>query len=242
MNTFPFPLVEPIPGGGRLELHAVLGDDLTPAVRARISYNYKGPKTREADLQLLRNLLRWGHTSPFEHQVMTFFVDRVPMYVGEQIIRHRMASYTKRSFRYTRARLPEDLNEEFHIPPELLGVRDWEPKEGFSKEELLREVEEHIRRSVELYGRLREAGLRLEAARCVLPAGTRTSFWWTINTRSAMNFLNLRLRPDAQWETRQVARAMARLMLRVFPETTKAVLDHYDLWRYLEDGDDNGSG
>ncbi len=240
MPEHQFPLIEPLPGGGQLELHAVLGDDLTPAVRARISYNYKGPRTRERDLDLLRRLLKMGHTSPFEHQVMTFYVDRVPMYVGEQIIRHRMASYTKRSFRWTRAELPEDLNEEFHIPPELLGVVDWEPKPGFSKEELLREVEEHIRRSVELYRRLNQAGLRLEAARCVLPAGTRTSFWWTINTRSAINFLSLRLKPDAQWETRQVARAMARLMLRVFPETTKAILEYYNLWRYL-DGDDNDS-
>ncbi len=233
-----FPLIEPILGGGQMELHGVLGDDLTPAVRARISFNYKGPKTREADLELLRNLLRWGHTSPFEHQVMTFFVDRVPMYVGEQILRHRIASYTKRSFRYTEASLPEDLNRDFHIPPELLGILNWEPKGGHSKEELLGEISEHIRRSVSLYRKLVEAGIEPEAARCVLPAGTRTSFWWTINTRSAINFLNLRLRPEAQWETRQVARAMARLMFRVFPETTKAILDHYGLWKFL-DGDDN---
>lgn len=226
------PICEEIPGGGRLELHEMMGDDLAPARIARISYLSEGGDD-ERDAALLARLIRLGHTSVFEHQVFRFLLDGVPMYIGEQILRHRIASYTKRSFRYTSPdeRLPDDLNQEFHIPPEFLGIKEWK---GHGDPKALRsKIEEHIKRSVDLYQELAKAGLRKEAARCVLPAGTRTSFWWTINMRSAMNFLSLRLRPDAQWEIREVARAMARIFMKVVPLTISEFLRHYDLERYL---------
>ena len=226
------PIIEELPGGGRLELHEMMGDDLTPARIARISYLSEGGDD-ERDAALLARLIRLGHTSVFEHQVFRFLLDGVPMYIGEQILRHRIASYTKRSFRYTspNRRLPDDLNQEFHIPPEFLGIKEWKGRDNPA--ELRARIEDHIRRSVELYEELVNAGLRKEAARCILPAGTRTSFWWTINMRSAMNFLSLRLRPDAQWEIREVARAMARIFKRVVPLTVSEFLRQKDLEKYL---------
>ncbi len=226
------PIIEKLPGGGRLELHEMMGDDLTPARIARISYLSEGGDEKR-DAALLARLIRMGHTSVFEHQVFRFLLDGVPMYIGEQILRHRIASYTKRSFRYTSPdkQLPEDLNQEFHIPPEFMGLREWKGKGDPA--ELMVKIESHIRRSVELYQELVRAGLRKEAARCILPAGTRTSFWWTINMRSAMNFLSLRLRPDAQWEIREVAVAMARIFKRVVPLTISEFLRQWDLEKYL---------
>jgi len=226
------PIIEELPGGGRLELHEMMGDDLTPARIARISYLSEGGDD-ERDAALLGRLIRLGHTSVFEHQVFRFLLDGVPMYIGEQILRHRIASYTKRSFRYTSParHLPANLNEEFHIPPEFLGLKEW--KGSRDPAELKGMIEDHIRKSVELYEELVNAGLRKEAARCILPAGTRTSFWWTINMRSAMNFLSLRLRPDAQWEIREVARAMARIFKKVVPLTVSEFLRQNNLEKYL---------
>ncbi len=235
MKVEPLPIVEELAGGGRLELHELMGDDLTPARVARISYLSEGG-TPEKDAKLLQRLIKMGHTSVFEHQVFRFLVDGIPMYIGEQMIRHRIASYTKRSFRYTSPgkQLPQDLNQVFHIPPELLGIKEFKnPKQD--PDLMKRKIEKHMRAATDLYNELVEAGLRREAARTVLPAGLRTTFWWTINTRSLMNFLKLRLRPDAQWEIRQVAKAVVRIMRKTTPITIETFLNHENLNKYCEE-------
>ena len=44
----------------------------------------------------------------------------------------------------------------------------------------------------ETYERLVELGVARELARCVLPVGAYTEFYWTVNARALMNFLSLR--------------------------------------------------
>ncbi|RKZ02182.1 MAG: FAD-dependent thymidylate synthase [Candidatus Hydrothermota bacterium] len=190
----------------------------------------------EADRKLLVRLLELGHLSPFEQQVFRFLLYGIPMYVGEQILRHRIASPLKRSFRYTRPKPEAHLNEYIHVPPELLGVKD-SPNFQPSKEEvenLLAEIERHVKRGLELYEKLTRMGLRKEAARTVLPWGLRTQFYWTINMRSLFNFLELRLSPAAQWETRQVAKAVARILQKVVPLTVNTFLEQKGITRWLE--------
>jgi thymidylate synthase (FAD) len=46
-----------------------------------------------------------------------------------------------------------------------------------------------------------------------------TEFFWTVNARSLMNFLNLRLGEDAQWEIRQFAEAVADKFAERMPAT-----------------------
>ncbi len=282
-----FPIVEPVEGGGRVILEEMLGDDLTPARVARISYGYAGEygslmhrlndlesdlielirkqrkgcvpeeqviarkaeikrireRMEELDRKLLLTLLELGHFSPFEQQVFRFCLCGVPMYVGEQILRHRIASPLKRSFRYTRpdAALRPDapldaLNEFMHIPPEMLGIKKtgkFHPSDE-ELEQLTAEIREHVMRGFDLYEKLRKMGLRKEAARTVLPWGLRTEFYWTINMRSLFNFLELRLQKAAQWETRQVAKAVARILLKVVPTTASTYMEKKGLMKLLE--------
>jgi len=63
---------------------------------ARVS---TGKKNR-SDEELLRLLIERGHYSVFEHAVMTFYV-KVPIYTARQWMRHRIASYTEKSGRYS---------------------------------------------------------------------------------------------------------------------------------------------
>jgi thymidylate synthase (FAD) len=44
-----------------------------------------------------------------------------------------------------------------------------------------------------------------EQARAILPLGTYTEFYWTVNLRSLFNFITLRTAEDAQAEMRQYA-------------------------------------
>ena len=48
---------------------------------------------------LIRFLMRERHGSPFEHSVMTFYV-QAPIFVWREHMRHRIASYNEESGRY----------------------------------------------------------------------------------------------------------------------------------------------
>jgi len=237
MTVFNPPIREYIKGGGFIELEEMLGDDLTPARVARISYLSKGDE--EANKKLLKKLIDLGHFSPFEQQVFRFKIDGIPMYIGEQLLRHRIASPLKRSFRYTSpdkgkkiSFTVEGINEIIHIPPEFLGLRESNIE---NKDELLKEMMNHFKKAIDLYRKLVESGLRKEAARTVLPAGLRTTLYWTINMRSLMNFITLRLNPKAQWEMRELAKAVVRILKRVVPLTTETFLEKEGLEKYLHE-------
>jgi len=231
------PKVEQIKGGGCVILEEMLGDDLTPARVARISRLSEGPETD--DERLIKNLLEWGHETPFEHQVFRFKIEDIPIYIAEQVLRHRMASPLKRSFRFTGPNsnllsetTADSLNKIVHIPPEFLGLKESELSQD--KEVLLNEILVHIKKSFELYENLISAGLRKEAARTILPFGLRTSFYWTINMRSLMNFLRQRLDSHAQWEMRELAKAIVRLLKQVVPVTIESFLERFNLTDKLD--------
>ncbi len=229
-----FPITEDILGGGKIILEEMLGDDLTPARVARISYLSEGDE--EANKKLLVKLLESKHLSPFEQQVFRFKIEDIPMYIGEQLLRHRIASPLKRSYRFTSPEkgkkieyTAEKLNKIVHIPPEFFGLRESDVKD---KDRLLNEIVNHIKKSIELYQELVEKGLRKEAARTILPAGLRTSLYWTVNMRSLMNFLDQRLNPKAQWEIRELAKAVARILYQVVPLTIDNYLRISGLYKY----------
>lgn len=62
------------------------------------------------------------------------------------------------------------------------------------------------------YLTLLENGVARELARSVLPASLYTEFYWTVNLRTLMNFLMLRLDPHAQYEIQVLAQAMYDLI------------------------------
>ena len=217
------PKRENIKGGGYVELEEMMGDDLTPARVARISYLSEGNEVK--DIKLTKTLIDLGHETPFEQQIFRFKIVGIPIYIGEQLLRHRIASPLKRSFRYTSIMKgvekvdwdePNHINTIFHVPPEFLDLKDSKIK---NKDQLLAEIIRSFKESVMLYQKLVSRGLRKEAARAVLPWGTRTSLYWTVNMRSLMNFMKLRLQPAAQWEMRELARAIARILVEVVPVT-----------------------
>ena len=71
-------------------------------------------------------------------------------------------------------------------------------------------------------GEFVERGVAKELARCVLPMGTFTQFFWTVNARSLMNFLSLRNAPTAQYEIRRYAEALETFFAELMPVTYEA--------------------
>ena len=73
-----------------------------------------------------------------------------------------------------------------------------------------------------MYERLvKHYGVAKEQARAILPLSQYTKVWWTASFQSIMNFIELRDESTAQVEIQEYARALKKIMLEVYPETTK---------------------
>ena len=76
-------------------------------------------------------------------------------------------------------------------------------------------------KSIESYEKMIEMGMAKEQARSILPLTVYTQVWWTASFQSIMNFIELRDEATAQIEIQEYARVLKKIMLNVFPETTK---------------------
>jgi thymidylate synthase (FAD) (EC 2.1.1.148) len=88
--------------------------------------------------------------------------------------------------------------------------------------EILEMIGKAYREAYSIYRELLERGVARELARIVLPLGTYTQFYWTVNSRSLMNFLKLRMSEDAQYEIREYARVIYLIFREKMPWTAEA--------------------
>ncbi|MCD6551258.1 FAD-dependent thymidylate synthase [Thermotoga sp.] len=203
----------PVLDKGFVELVDVMGNDLSAVRAARVSFNMK-LKDEEKDRHLVEYLMKHGHESPFEHIVFTFHV-KAPIFVARQWFRHRIASYNELSGRYSK------LSHEFYIPPlQRFGPSKIDPEKAIEK------ISHIVNEAYQTYMELLESGVPREVARIVLPLNLYTRFYWTVNARSLMNFLNLRADSHAQWEIQQYALAIARIFKEKCPWTFEAFIKH----------------
>ena len=68
---------------GYVRLIDVLGNDLSVVNAARVSYDKEASAFTPKDENLIRFLIREGHTSPFRHAALTFEV-YAPLFVARQ--------------------------------------------------------------------------------------------------------------------------------------------------------------
>ena len=199
-----------------------MGSDKKIAQAARTST--KGLDNDQPRVEgLVKALWRDGHYSPFEHCALTVAFD-VPLFVRDQIVRHKSMSFSVMSGRYT------EFKPRFYAPPrdrplvqtgKALDYRR-EPGNG---EQRRSTIAYHIAAATEGlwdYRRLLDAGVANEVARNVLPASVYTQMWVTGTLRSWLHFLDQRLDEHAQWEVRQVAEQVAEIIRHIFPVAYRA--------------------
>jgi thymidylate synthase (FAD) len=211
---------------GFVRLINFMGGDETVVLAARVSTG-KGLKGEEQDRKLIHYLMKHKHETPFEHSVFQFHIS-CPLFVARQWFRHRVASYNERSGRYV------EYEDEFYLPHRLrLQAKSNKQASEFgeipNEHELLTMIQETYELVYERYKKLLAAGVARELARSVLPLSLYTQFYWTINARSLMNFINLRADAGAQWEIRQYAEAIARIFKAKMPWTWEAFVQY--VWR-----------
>ncbi len=211
--------IDPLGDGiSSVELVRVSGSDLDVVNAARVSFGKSAEIFEERDKKLINFLMQHAHTSPFEHNQLSFRI-KAPIFVARQWMRHRMNSYNEISYRYAKAPL------EFYIPAKwrYQDVDDRQASSGeFVDESLKGKYQEVIDQSTKTYNELLEAGVVRELARGVLPVAIYTQFIFTCNLHSLFHFLKLRSHDGAQWEIRQYARAMEELADPCFPASFEA--------------------
>ena len=177
----------------------------------------------EKTARFLTMLSDLGHASPIEHASFTFGIEGVSRTLLAQITRHRIASFSVQSQRYVRL---DDFR--YVIPPEIEAIPE-------AKAAFIESMNEDARRYLDLVQKLEEghtARLMAEGlpekqarakaskqanedARFVLPNACETKMVVTMNARSLQNFFHLRCCSRAQWEIRQLAEEMLRLVYPV---------------------------
>ncbi|CDZ24144.1 hypothetical protein CCDG5_1027 [[Clostridium] cellulosi] len=188
-------------------------DDIMDGLDAEKSASY---------VEMLSNL---GHMSVMEHASFTFGIEGVSRSLLAQITRHRIASFSVQSQRYVRENMFE-----YVIPPQIADDEE-------AKREYIAAMEEDQRHYEKITAILKEKNLKrflsegmsekaansaaekaaIEDARFVLPNACTTKIMMTMNCRSLMNFFALRCCNRAQWEIRNLAQEMFKLVYAVAP-------------------------
>ncbi|MGB9911000.1 MAG: FAD-dependent thymidylate synthase [Microgenomates group bacterium] len=153
--------------------------------------------------RLIKMVLASGHTSTLEHASFTFAIEGISRACSHQLVRHRIASYSQQSQRYV------DFSSKgltFIVPPSIKN-----------NPLVLKEFKKILKFTEAGYFSLRKKGINPEDARFVLPQAVETKIVVTMNARELLHFFELRLCKRAQWEIRELAKAMLKEVKKIAP-------------------------
>ena len=142
--------------------------------------------TREA---FAKGLIKRKHFTPLEFCWTIWDIRDISRVCLAQLTRHRIATFCVQSHRYTNA-----LQNSVVEPISALKIDD-------SIHDLIKDCQKK-------YEQLVKNGVPREDARYILPMGTTCNLKMGMNFRSLRNFLSLRLDKHAQWEIRELAKAI----------------------------------
>lgn len=139
-----------------------------------------------------------------EHGSATFLFEGISRTCANQLVRHRLGSFSQESQRYVsaekgqwRAIVPPSIGDD---PARLAVMQEFWTAVGSA------------------YDKLRALGARQEDARFVLPGAAETRIVTTMNFAGWSHFFELRaLDKAAQWEIRSMAQAALKMLYQVAP-------------------------
>ncbi len=165
--------------------------------------------TDESEKNFIRNAIKRGHQSILEHATASFRITGASRAFTHQLVRHRIASFSQQSQRYV-----EENEFNFIVPPEISGNPG-----------ALEIYRDFIEQSRQAYSKLRQAGIKKEDARFVLPNALESQIVFSANFRELRSIFDLRLEKFAQWEFRKVCLSM----LKIMQEKAPSVFGDYEI-------------
>ena len=178
---------------------------------------------------------KFKHASTLEHLSYTFYVSGISRALLQELARHRMASLSVKSTRYTL----KELKEENTFSNGMSAVELMEKYGKNDKEEVYNDI--HMKRAskylvwtdevaVDYCSIVALENLRLmlvngisnDKAKYCLPESYKSELTWSINARSLQNFISLRSGKSALWEIQD----MARKVYDALPSEHKYLFDN----------------
>lgn len=186
-----------------------------PEEAERLGYSVY-PKLKEGDQKLIKYLASHKHFSPFNHCFVTLHV-KAPIFVARQLQKHEYMPFNETSRRYV------DTLPEFYEPLVWRG-RSKDKKQGSSEEVVdYSDLGDYYNYCTEAYTFLLDSGVAPEQARMVLPQSMMTEWYWSGTLKAWAKMYNLRTKPDAQWETQQIALQCGEIIAPLFPHAWSAL-------------------
>ena len=198
----------------KIELLNVFGDDKMIVETARVSFNKKADNyTEEQNAKLIKYLIEHKHTAPFRHPQLQFRIT-CPLYIERQLFKHQVGlSANSISGRYV------DFSDSYTT------IKEWRKQSTNSKQgsegiiedqESCATMESHVISYCQrIYQNLLKEGVSKEQARTILPLNLNTTFIWTGSLLAFKHLFDLRLKPDAQQETREIVAEMLELIKNI---------------------------
>lgn len=160
----------------------------------------KGDGGGAVDVELIERVgNKFKHASTLEHLNYTFYIQGISRACLQELARHRHASLSVKSTRYT---LKELRGESVFSEGEF---------ERAAKYLVLCGNEMVDNAAIMALERLREVlqtTISLDIAKYCLVESYKTELTWTINARALQNFLSLRSGKSALWEIQNLAKAL----------------------------------
>ena len=222
---------------GFVELVDYMGNDLTVVNAARVSFNKESDwdsepnwnmvrerKLSEKDEKLISYLAKHKHWTPFAHPQITLRI-KAPIFIRTQLFKHKVGFVENEVSRRYVSEPPVVYSPRWRGKPTggaKQGSEDFMPiNEQYNTAN--RHYEFTIKEALETYQQLIDLGVAPEQARSVLPQGTYTEWWWTGSLSAFARVYHQRIDIHAQWEVRQYADAIAKIIQPLFPVSWKTL-------------------
>ncbi len=228
---------------GHVDLVDHMGSDLTVCNAARVSFSKDTEweideeaverlresgssyhpedvqKLGERDVKLLKYLAKHQHWTPFAHPQITLRV-KAPISIRTQMFKHKQGFVENEiSRRYV------SFEPEFYYPA-WRGEPTGGAKQGSSDfirihPEAEKNFDNSIRLAIHTYNELLRNNVAPEQARFVLPQGMYTEWYWTGSLAAYARFYKQRIDEHAQYEVREYAKVIGKIISRIFPVSWK---------------------
>ena len=221
-----------------------MGTDLTVCNAARVSFNNESEwgldfdaierlkscpynkddvrMLKDKDVKLIRYLAKHNHWTPFAHPQITLRI-KAPVSIRTQFFKHKQGfTENEISRRYV------TFEPEFYTPIWRTKPTDGakQGSDNFLKDEAQSGVNSMAYQFVcdealKNYNYLIEQGIAPEQARFILPQGMYTEWYWTGSLAAYARFYKQRIDDHAQWEVREYAKAVGKIIEPYFPVSWK---------------------
>jgi thymidylate synthase (FAD) len=162
----------------------------------RTSYMSFDKQGEDSEKRFIRVLIKSGHLSVLEHAYATFRISGASRAFTHQLVRHRLCSFIQQSQRYV------DESNFSYVEPDSIK----------NNPEAHSVFIDFMNKAKEAYLKLSKLKIKKEDARYVLPNAVESQIVVSANFREWRHIIDLRGKPQSQWEIRRVAIEILKIL------------------------------